>query len=440
MWYTSHCDEAPPPVPLCPTGFQFVLSAGNNFLPAGLPLGAASSPQSQSRFSATWGSVYGDMQIPWYLVGGYADWLGNCTAERAFTAGASSRWQYPDLWHSFNVAVPPDWGTMQVVMLDTVTLAGAMQNNPGDHDIPQGAAPPPPKAAAPPGGAAATATSPQAAFTYSTVPEVPTVSARRRLRDFNANLNPPISTLQWSWLQSFLAASTAQWLVVVGNDPIWSAGAHGPTWALVDQLLPMLDAAGVALYISGRDPLAQHFTPSMTYPSVDFVGIGIGAGGNASQAASLPSLSLCPEGTLSYSYGAGGGFLSVSMGVDPSASSKTLMTVSFYDETGALLHSFQKPNPRKTGVADPPGAKVSGKGASGKAMGQGALILLFFVVVICGGGGYFLHLSSEADKKSVKTSAAHSDDGAMLRRGAKRAGVTEQTPLRATEMVGQKSV
>ena len=45
--------------------------------------------------------------------------------------------------------------------------------------------------------------------------------------------------------------------VVVGNDPVWSVGIHGPSWGLVERLLPAMDAAGVALYISGRDLVMQ---------------------------------------------------------------------------------------------------------------------------------------------------------------------------------------
>ena len=56
---------------------------------------------------------------------------------------------------------------------------------------------------------------------------------------------PPVSDDQWSWVLNTLETSEADWIVVVGNDPVWSVGEHGPTWALVDQLLPAMDSAGV---------------------------------------------------------------------------------------------------------------------------------------------------------------------------------------------------
>ena len=79
--------------------------------------------------------------------------------------------------------------------------------------------------------------------------------------------------------QSELNASTADWIVVVGNDPIWSVGANGPAPGLAARLLPLLNAAGVALYIGGRDPLAQHFAPIASAPLVDVIGVGNGANG-----------------------------------------------------------------------------------------------------------------------------------------------------------------
>ena len=351
--------------------------------------------------------MYKEPAVPWYLVAGYADWMGNCTAERSFTdIDTTDRWQYPALWHTFNVAVPPNWGTMTIVMLDTVTLSGQMVSNVGPHTIPLGVdgaasgAPAPaaqPAAQAPPhGGEGSVIPGVGKVYYGPSTLQASSGRHRRKLTDFNLKANPPMSTVQWAWLESYLNSSTAQWLVVVGNDPIWSAGAHGPTWALADKLLPMLDAAGVALYISGRDPVAQHFAPSKAYPAVDFACIGTGAGGNATQAATLPSLSLTPAGTLDWSYGAGGAFMTVAMGVDPKDATTSTMTVSFYDQEGVNLHSFTKYNPRSKGSADPPTGKVA-SGTSDSAIGQGVVVLVALVFGVCGGAGYFYHLSQQPE-------------------------------------------
>ncbi len=396
------------------------------------------SELTQSRVAATWGDVYtgAALQVPWYVVGGYADWAGNATAERALTEGATSRWQYPSLWHSVNVLVPPDYATLEIIMLDTVTLAGAMFNDPGAHNIPAGLAPtaapgPPPPlgsfagtgvgggggaataAAAVPGvGSAATArqaaaaqaasaaqaaeAAAQAAQAAAAAAEAaaaaapapaaaaarPAAGGRRRLRDFNGAVNPPISQIQWGWVGTMLNQSTADWIIVVGNDPLWSAGAHGPTWALTDTLLPMLSAAGVSLYIGGRDPVPQHFAPSASYPGVDAIVIGNGAGGNATQASTLPSAALCPKGTLNwYDTSGTGGFLTVSMAQSATNAAEGLMTVTFYDETGAIQHSFTKPNPRKGGKNDPP-ASGYGTSAAANARAEGGMVGLAGLVLL----------------------------------------------------------
>ena len=76
-----------------------VLSAGNNFLPAGLPGNAANA---SLRVNATWRSLYGlgpALAVPWYLTGGFRDWEGNVTGERdlseASTASGVMTWHYP---------------------------------------------------------------------------------------------------------------------------------------------------------------------------------------------------------------------------------------------------------------------------------------------------------------------------------------------------------
>ena len=76
-----------------------VLSAGNNFMPSGLPGDAANA---SLRVNATWRSLYGlgpALAVPWYLTGGFRDWEGNVTGERdmseASTASGVMTWHYP---------------------------------------------------------------------------------------------------------------------------------------------------------------------------------------------------------------------------------------------------------------------------------------------------------------------------------------------------------
>ena len=82
----------------------------------------------------------------------------------------------------------------------------------------------------------------------------------RHLLDFNIKTAPPVSEEQWEWVAKTLNVSTADWLIVVGNSPVWSAGSYGPTWPLVQKLAPLMEANGVSLYINGRDQIMQHIT------------------------------------------------------------------------------------------------------------------------------------------------------------------------------------
>jgi hypothetical protein len=238
-----------------------------------------------------------------------------------------------------------------------------------------------------------------------------TSGSRRRLSDFDVRNAPPISEAQWEWIEHTLTNSTATWLIVIGNDPIWSAGEHGPTWALAEKLLPMMETAGVALYIGGRDPIAQHIAPSPVGASVDFVGIGNGANCNASQAAELPNEGLCPDGAVVWAYGSSTGFLMVEVN-NPTVNSPAAMIVTFYDDTGTALYSFTKSNPRTD----------KGYSVTPTNMGRTLAIMgiLFLAVAGClcavAGGSY---VRAQANKKSFVNG-----------RGAKaRRGVSETTPL-----------
>ena len=240
---------------------------------------------------------------------------------------------------------------------------------------------------------------------------------QRRLNDFvPAGQGAPISNAQWEWFQHLLLNSSATWIVVVGNDPIWSAGEHGPTWTLAEKMLPMMEAAGVALYISGRDPIAQHITPSPSGAAVDFVGIGNGAYSNASQATDMPNELLCPDGSVAWTYGSSTGFLMVEI-ANPTSSTPAALTATFYDDTGTVLYSFTKSNPRAY--------KGFSVAATNMRRTLGIMGLLFLLVAAC-----LCSVAGSTTKKSF-TSQQRAGPGVRYAAGpaARARGVSETTPL-----------
>ena len=199
-------------------------------------------------------------------------------------------WHMPALYYTFTQLIPTSTQTVQFIMIDTESLVGGDlgQYDSAPSDVPQ----------------------------------------------------PPVDETQWTWLTSTLAGSTADWIIVVGHFPVYSVGENGPTAMLVSRLLPLMDAAGVALYISGHDHSLQHIAPA-TGSEVDFLVTGAGAKYNAT----MIHASAIPAGTLKYQYGVGCGFATVQItreGWRPSS-----LIATFWENNGNVLYSFTKANPRQ---------------------------------------------------------------------------------------------
>jgi hypothetical protein len=230
-------------------------------------------------------------QIPWYVVAGNHDWLGNVTA--LLDIGRfEPLWNMPNLFYTFTVSLPSSADTLQFIMVDTETLTGG---DAGQFD------------SAPPGV-----------------------------------FQPPINELQWEWLNNTLQSSTADWIVVVGHFPVLSVGENGPTPLLVERLLPMLQQAGVALYLCGHDHQLSHISPTNSDTGTDFVVSGAGAKYNISteHADDLPT-----GYSLKFQYGVGCGFATIKV-TRPAFRAPSAMTVQLWDGTGSMLYSFTKSNPR----------------------------------------------------------------------------------------------
>ena len=80
----------------------------------------------------------------------------------------------------------------------------------------------------------------------------------------DAGINVTAAELQWQWLNETLESSTAQWIIVAGHYPVYSAGEHGNTDNLVARLRPLMEYHGVDLYLCGHDHTLQHLRESAT--------------------------------------------------------------------------------------------------------------------------------------------------------------------------------
>ncbi|OWM90721.1 hypothetical protein CDL15_Pgr021026 [Punica granatum] len=121
-----------------------------------------------------------------------------------------------------------------------------------------------------------------------------------------------------------LRESRAKWKIVVGHHTIKSAGHHGNTDEVVTQLLPILEANGVDLYINGHDHCLQQISTSDS--SIQFLTSG---GGSKAWRGDISWLN--PE-ELKFYYD-GQGFMSVQM-------TETRVDIAFYDILGNILHKW----------------------------------------------------------------------------------------------------
>jgi len=257
---------------------------GDNFYDSGVK--SADDP----RFQETFESVYTDpslMNMPYYVVLGNHDWGGNTSAQIAYSA-KSKRWVMPDLYYKKTFSFNGGAITIDAVFIDTVSLAG----NSDDLEDEFGELPGP--------------------------------------------KDPKLAATQWEFIEGALNSSTANYLVVVGHYPVYSAGEHGPTTVLVNQLKPMLIKYG-AHYFSGHDHDLSHISDGT---GVNY--IVIGAGDNCCYAET--NLSKIPKNSLKWGMFAGSGLLG---GFGSFVATAKTMTVNFYASNGTTLYSTEIP-PRST--------------------------------------------------------------------------------------------
>ena len=189
----------------------FVMAVGDNFYECGV------TDVESRRFASTFEAAFRQpaLQVPWYAIAGNHDHRGNVSAQLAYAAQrrGTARWRYPHLWYTFTERAPSG-ATVQIVYIDTVVLAGMPQEE-GEPGV--------------------------VAEQYAPHP------AQR--------LGPE----QLAWLEATLASSTADYLWVSGHYPVFSPCQHGPTPALLRDVLPLLRRHGAAGFIAGHDHCSAHY-------------------------------------------------------------------------------------------------------------------------------------------------------------------------------------
>jgi tartrate-resistant acid phosphatase type 5 len=187
---------------------NFVVSVGDNFYEEGV------RTTHDAQFTTSFERVYADpaLQVPWYVALGNHDYQGDPQAQVDYTQ-VSQRWHMPARYFSVVQRID-DSTTVELFLIDTTPF------------ITQ----------------------------YRTEPKYARVA--------HADTRP-----QLRWLDSAMAASKAQWKIVFGHHPVYSASPkHGNTPELIRDLKPLLERYHAQVYIAGHDHNLQDLhTPAVEY-------------------------------------------------------------------------------------------------------------------------------------------------------------------------------
>lgn len=250
-----------------------VAAIGDNIYPDG----AEDSPWTVARW---WRDVYlgyDSLNRPWHVITGNHDWRTDGRVERDFTTSSENRgshWQMPDFW--YKKRYESDGLTVDAFYIDTQVWKGSR-----------------------------------------TVERSIGNQARQR---------------QIDWLFSELEKSTADWKIVLGHHPVYSAGNHGMTEVLYRELDPKLREYGVPLYFAGHD----HSKQVIYYEGLSYVISGAGG------AWARPRSNQYPEGSLKH-YFADPGF------VGPQICDKRKATVTLYGAGGEVQATWPVENSVRRG-------------------------------------------------------------------------------------------
>ena len=182
------------------TKARFIISVGDNFYENGVA--SVEDPQWQTSFEKIYAAPA--LQVPWQVILGNHDYHGDCDAQIAY-GKTHPRWKMPARYYVQTEKIDAA-NTVDFFYLDTSPMVKSYHTN---------------------------------------------VHTRREAATQDTGK-------QLAWFKAALAASKAQWKIVVGHHPVYSGGEHGDTPELIEAILPLLHEHQVQAYFNGHDHDLQH--------------------------------------------------------------------------------------------------------------------------------------------------------------------------------------
>ena len=241
-------------------GSEFTVSVGDNFYENGVV--STEDPQWKTSFERIY--TADSLQTPWKVILGNHDYRGNVQAQIDYSA-KSSRWRLPARYYAESLALPGG-GKAEMFYLDTSPFI-------------------------------------------------------RKYIGSKVKIDGQDTAAQLDWLDKGLAASTAEWKIVIGHHPIYTAldnsdGEDHDQPDLVARLNPVLLKHKVPVYICGHD----HCLQAVKMDGVSYVVTGAG------------SQTYTPKPAIRGGFASGAhGFMTVRL-------SREALDYALVDSTGAALY------------------------------------------------------------------------------------------------------
>lgn len=197
---------------------SFIVALGDNFYENGVD--SVNDPKWKTHYLDIFSQA--SLNCRWYAILGNHDYLGNPESQiEYYKINSKGKWIMPNRFYNRIWTIPNSPCTVEIVFIDTVILC------------------------------------PRESYTF-----LPMIDEFHEydphyyyVSDFQTK-----AKIQWSWLERTLKQSTADYLIVAGHYPTYSAGEHGDTGELVEHLAPLLEKYNVSMYLCGHDHIMQYTT------------------------------------------------------------------------------------------------------------------------------------------------------------------------------------